>query len=311
MLKGVTFALGACFIWGLIFVVPQFMTGFSPIEVALGRYLFYGTISFVIFLRALAKGKCQYPKAIWGKALYFSLISTILYYTFLVLALEYSSPAICALILGVCPIMIAFYGNWREKEVSFKSLLLPSILILLGLAIINFPELKASEGSSVYFIGLLFSFLAALAWSAYVLLNANFIKNNSKICSSEWSTLLGVAALFWVFISTIVLNLFFQDQLHIEKYFLFNDELIRFLSGSAVLGLLCSWVGAFLWNKASIHLPISLAGQLTVFETIFGVLFAYMITQSLPSFREGVGIFILLTAIFYGIRKFSTREMVV
>lgn len=29
MIKGIAFALGACFIWGLIFIVPQFMNGFT------------------------------------------------------------------------------------------------------------------------------------------------------------------------------------------------------------------------------------------------------------------------------------------
>ncbi len=82
----------------------------------------------------------------------------------------------------------------------------------------------------------------------------------------------------------------------------------KFLLGSATLGLLCSWVGAFLWNKASLHLPVSLAGQLTIFETIFGVLFFYLLTMTLPSTIEVIGIIILLAAIIYGIRKFARRK---
>ena len=93
-----------------------------------------------------------------------------------------------------------------------------------------------------------------------------------------------------------------------EKYFIFNDELKRFLIGSSILGLICSWVGAFLWNKASLHLPVSLAGQLTVFETIFGVLFVYIVDRAVPSILESVGIVILLIAIVYGIRKFAKKK---
>ena len=58
---------------------------------------------------------------------------------------------------------------------------------------------------------------------------------------------------------------------------------MSFLIGCATLGLLCSWVGASLWNKASVFLPVSLAGQLMIFETIFGVLFVYMLNQQMPS----------------------------
>jgi drug/metabolite transporter (DMT)-like permease len=142
MFKGITFALSACFIWGLIFIVPQFMTGFTSIEVALGRYFLYGIISSLIFCKDKFQGACSYGKDIWIKALYFSLISTIGYYTSVVLALRYSTPAVCALILGISPISIAFYGNWKQKETTFRSLIFPSLLILIGLVIINIPHLE-------------------------------------------------------------------------------------------------------------------------------------------------------------------------
>ena len=121
MFLGVAFALCACFIWGLIFVVPQFMEGFSSIEIALGRYLLYGIISLLIFCKSKVQGSCHYSRPIWIKAIYFSLILTIVYYTFVVLSLRYSTPAICVLVLGLSPITIAFYGNWKQREIAFVS----------------------------------------------------------------------------------------------------------------------------------------------------------------------------------------------
>ncbi|MFI4957395.1 MAG: EamA family transporter [Gammaproteobacteria bacterium] len=94
-----------------------------------------------------------------------------------------------------------------------------------------------------------------------------------------------------------------------EKYYTPSDALTSFWIGSAVLGLLCSWMGAFLWNKASLYLPVSLAGQLTVFETIFGVIFVYIISQSFPSPLEVVGILILLAGVVVGIRHFSKKNV--
>jgi drug/metabolite transporter (DMT)-like permease len=308
MLSGVIFALSACFIWGLIFIVPQFMSGFSAIEVTLGRYLFYGLVSSLIFCKSKLQGSCKYSRSYWVKALYFSLVSTIGYYTFVVLALRYSTPAICALILGVAPIVIAFYGNWKQKETTFRSLIAPSLLILLGLVIINIPHLRDTASPSSYVLGLLCSLLALFAWSWYVVANSRFLKQNPKMRSSDWSTLIGVATLFWVVLFAIVLGLFSENQLHLEKYFTFNSELARFLIGSAILGLLCSWVGAFLWNRASLNLPVSLAGQLTIFETVFGVIFVYILERHLPPVTEAVGIGILLVAIIYGIRQFARKK---
>lgn len=300
MLKGIFFALGACLIWGLIFVIPQFMTGFSAIEVALGRYFLYGLVSSAIFL----KGRLNHPRSTWFKALYFSLIATIGYYTAVVLALRYSSPAVCALTLGLSPVTIAFYGNWREREISFKRLILPSLLILSGLTIINIPHLNAGPSLFSYGVGLGFSFFALALWSWYAVANSRFLKENPKVSSSDWSTLIGVSTLLWVILLATLLALFFK--LETGKYFTYSKELRNFLIGSAVLGFLSSWVGAFLWNQASVRLPVSLAGQLTIFETIFGALFVYLISQSAPPMVEIVGIAILFAAIFYGIKSFGS-----
>lgn len=308
MIKGVLFALGACFIWGLIFIVPQFMDGFTSIEVTLGRYFLYGVISSLIFFKAKCLGACQYPRAIWIKALYFSLISTIGYYTFVVLALRYSTPAICALILSISPITIAFYANWKHRETPLKNLLIPSFLILLGLFVINISNFQQTASPSSYVLGLICSFLALNAWSWYVVANARFLKHHIQVKSSDWSTLIGMTTLFWVLVFAIILSLFFTNLLQIEKYVTLTPALTRFLIGSAILGLLCSWVGAFLWNRASLYLPVSLAGQLTIFETIFGILFIYTLEQRMPPLMEGIGIAIILIAIVYGIRQFAKKK---
>lgn len=308
MFKGVTFALAACFIWGLIFVVPLFLDGFSSIEIALGRYLFYGMISSSILLQAKLKGIGRYHYLIWIKAFYFSLICTFVYYTSLILALRYACPAICALIIGISPITIAYYGNWKQKENQCRKLIFPSFLILLGLIIINAPYLFANESSN-YLLGLIFSLLSLLSWSWYVVANAQFLKNNLQIASSDWSTLIGVATLFWVGICTLFISLFFSEGIEIDKFTFANPGFLRFLVGCAILGILCSWIGAFLWNRASLYLPVSLAGQLTVFETIFGLIFIYAVNQSIPNLSECLGMILMIGAIIYGVRNTSEAKM--
>jgi drug/metabolite transporter (DMT)-like permease len=306
MLKGTLFALGACFIWGLIFIVPQFMSHFSPVEVALGRYTCYGLLSSLIFLRLRVKGSCKYPLPIWLKAMVFSFASTFGYYIFVILALRFASAAICALILGICPIVTAFYGNWKEREFSFKKLIAPSILILVGLIIINAPHFNDNPSSSLYAAGLLCSLGALAAWSWYVVANAGFLKRNPQIALSEWATMIGVASMVWSLFFGALSWLIFGSEIESGRYSLQNPHFIPFLMGAAILGLLCSWVGGFFWNKASFHLPISLAGQLTIFETIFGLVFVWILEKTLPPVWEGIGIFLLLTAIVYGIRLTSS-----
>lgn len=303
MFKGIVLALSACFIWGLIFVIPQYMGSFSPIEIAIGRYTFFGILSLCLLLKARLKGACNYSLSVWTKAFLLSFLSG--YYLWVVLGIRYASPEICALVLGISPVTIAFWGNWKEKEGNFKRLILPSILILIGLILINAPHIIMEE-SSKYIWGLVFSFISLISWSAYAVYNSRYLKRNPQIVSSDWATIQGVVTFSWVMIGCIAWSLFGGEP-DLQKYLTWNHDTISFYVGCAVLGLLCSWVGAFLWNKATIHLPISLAGQLMIFETIFGVIFVYTINQQLPSLMEFSGIILLLSAVFYGIQALSSQ----
>ena len=300
MFKGVVFALSACFIWGLIFIIPQFMESFSSIEIVFFRYLFYGGISLLILL----KGIGSYPLSVWVRAFFLSLLAG--YYLWVVLAIRYTSPEICALILGISPITIAFYGNWKQKEGSFKRLIIPSILILIGLIMINAPKIEVTDSSWEYVIGLICSLIALVSWSVYVVLNSRFLKNNPQIVSNDWATIQGAVTLAWVLVCGLVYVLFQGDQIDIQKFLNWNEETRSFFIGCATLGFFCSWGGAVLWNKASVYLPVSLAGQLMIFETIFGVIFVYLLEQKVPSLMEFCGITVLLGTVIYGIRTLDT-----
>lgn len=299
MLQGIAYALGACLVWGMIFVIPQFLDGFTSIEITFGCYLFYGFISLLFFFI----DKKQYTLSIWIKALYFSFISAIVYYTCVVLALRYAPPSICALTLGTTPIAIAFYGNWKKKECRFRSLLFPAFLIILGLVIINVPKIQEGNFPSQYFLGLALCSVGLMAWCWYVVENSRFLKDNSHIASTDWATLIGVATLFWVLLGSLVILLFFHHCFDFTKYFDSSYNLFSYFVGTAILGLGCTWLAGFLWNRASLKLPISLLGQLAVFETIFGLVYVYTVDQRLPTYNEGIGISLFLSAVAYGIRN--------
>ncbi|PJD97659.1 MAG: EamA family transporter [Parachlamydia sp.] len=301
MFIGVACALAACFVWGFIFIIPQFLTGFSSFEIVFGRYLFYSAISWVIFLKQ-GNGIRQYPLSIWIKAIYFSFASTFFYYTCFVLGLRYADPAICALVLSISPVTIAFYGNWKQKECSYRSLIIPSVLILLGLVIINIPHLRLAHSLSEYGLGLLCCACSLLTWSWYVVANSHFLKKHPEVTSTNWSSLVGVATLFWVVLAIPLIWIFSPENFDSGKYTQLNAPLLNFIVGCLALGVMCSWFGAYLWNKASLYLPVSLAGQLTIFETIFGLIFVYIVAQNWPPFSEWVGITLLLGAVLYGIQ---------
>lgn len=307
MIQGIALALAACFVWGLIFVVPLFMEGFTSMEVALARFIAFGACSLPLLLKKKIMGEFRYSSSIWWWSIPLSFAASLAYYPFVVLALRYSTPSICALILGLAPITIAFSGNWKEKECSFRSLIPSACLILVGLVMVNLPYLQ-KEGASSHLMGLLFAVVALLSWNWFAVTNSRFIKRHPELRPSDWTTLLGAYSLLWAVVGALILYLSDSPLLGLEKFQLSNPQLPSFLIGALILGTACSWVGGYLWNRACPRLPISLAGQLLIFETIFGLLFAYSLERRSPPLIEALGICLFLAATLYSIRMATQIE---
>lgn len=310
MIVGILLVLAACFVWGLIFVIPEFLLAFTPIEVTLGRYLFFGFVSCVFMLFQGWQKWRSFSSEIWKTAIWYALIVNIIYYFFLVVGLRYSNPSVMALLLGISPITISFYGNWRQKECKFRQLILPSSLIVLGLILVNFSALTENSVYSIshYLFGLLCGVLSLIAWNWYVIANAQFLKERSDIPPSDWANLIGIGTLLWVLLIGAILAVLTSFD-YLQKFWTWNDELRLFLVGTFILGFICSWLGSYLWNQGTRSLPISLAGQLTIFETIFGLFFVYLFEHRLPTVLEALGIVTILGGVTYTLSVFRKARM--
>lgn len=305
MRNGILSALAACFIWGASFVIPIYMEGFSSVEITLGRYLLYGLTSALLMTNLLRKKR--YTLKTWSQATLLGFLGSLGYYPFIVLSMRYSSPSICALISGITPIAIAFYGNWKKQEVPFSSLVIPSLLIFTGLLLINLPYLSFEESSILHLIGVGFGFIALAAWTWYAVANAHFLKTNTEINSDEWATLIGFTTFLCMIVAIPITGIFFTDALAFDKFTYWSPELGSFLIGCAILGIICSWLANYLWNIASTQLPLMLTSQLLIFETLFGLLFAYIVEWRLPLALESAGTLLLVTAIIYSLRIFTEK----
>lgn len=307
MFKGILYALGACFLWGLIFVVPEFMQEFSTFEIALGRYFVFGLASSVLFMQIKARNRDRfsYPLSIWIRAALFALSWTFGFYVFLIQALKYSSPFVCAIILGVCPLVISALGNRKERSCRTRQLIIPFAFIVLGLVLINLPRLSSSPSVSHFLLGILCCFVSLILWCWYVVANSRFLKEHKEVSSNDWATMQGVTTFGWALVFMTALLLTGSKQITLVKFAAWSPSLLAFIVGSSILGILCSWLGAYFWNKASVALPVSLAGQLTIFETVFVLIFSSILQQRLPLPFEWMGLFLVLIPSLYCMRLFQ------
>lgn len=300
----------ACLLWGMTFVVPQFLASFTPLELALGRFFCFGLLSFVLLMTTRRELIRSLPLKIWGTALLFCLVMNYGYYSTLSLGLRYSNPSVITLLIGVSPISIAFYGNWLQKEGHGKKLIVPSLLIFLGLIFINMDSLFISyeiESTKEYMIGLGAGLFALGAWTWFAVANARFLRKHPQIDPREWTSLMGIVTFFCSMLGIMVLFALSERE-YLEKFSFQNPEFIQFIIGSLVTAVCCSWIAYSLWNYASLSVPLSLMGQLAIFETIFGLIFVYMFEGRFPTYYEVAGISIIMVGIFVGISMLNKTK---
>lgn len=313
MFVGLLFAIGACFVWGLIFVVPQMLDDYTTTEVVLGRYLSYGFLSAFLFFRRGFSRLRQYSLKIWARAFLFALLSSLVYYFGLVIGLRFATPTLTVLIVGLAPIVIAFYGNWQTRELAFRDLFLPCLWIIFGLVLVNAIEVDWTFKSKPlvhYLLGFLGVLMALLSWSWFAVHNARFLKKNPQILASEWTTVIGVATLFWTLLVGAVFAITMKEEVEIAKFLTLSSDTLRYLMGAFLLGVFSSWFGCFLWSKASIYLPISLMGPLLIFETLFGLLFVFLFQKQLPTWFELSGAIAMMGGILMSVNAFRKKRLI-
>ncbi len=309
MISGILFIIAACLCWGAIFVIPNYLVGFGALEIALGRYFFFGLVSLAALLAAKRHLFQRQYWHFWLKSIWYAFLSTIGCYTGVVYCILYANSAVTALIFGMSPITIALCGNWVKKEYGFKGFTFPISLMLIGIVLVNLDAFQM-KGASLpsYCLGLAAGVLSLASWTAYTIANFHFMDKYIKSSPSEttltnndWVIMTGVATLFLVFIFACI----FTD---VSRFFIPSKELTTFLLGSLVQGTICTWLAFFLWNSGNLRLPIALAGQLTIFEMIFSLIFVYLCEQRWPLPLEISGMLLMtfgVLAAFKTLKKAS------
>ena len=139
---GVLLGLGAGLLWGFVFVAPQLLPSFGPVEVALGRYFFYGVFSAGLLLalglwRSGGERLVTIGKKAWPLALAFAFSGNVGMYLLLVLGIRFAGAPVATSLVGIIPVTVAITGNLIEREFPWRRLALPLALILPGLLAIN------------------------------------------------------------------------------------------------------------------------------------------------------------------------------
>jgi drug/metabolite transporter (DMT)-like permease len=273
MLAGVAAGLGAGALWGLVFVSPRMVGGYSAVDLTAGRFLAYGAVAAVLMLLALRTRPLPTPSQALA-ALGMSLLGFTGYYLLLVLAIRDAGTEVPTLVIGTIPIWVMLLG--KPGHLRWAALLPGLALTAAGLALMmGAPRAPAASGEH-FWRGMAFALASLACWTAFALLNSAWLKRHSQVQATEWANWLGVATglgalLLWAVAGSSTQHLVSQPDRGL------------FLALALATGFGSAWLATILWNIASRRLSASLCGQLIVSETLFALLYSFAWDGQWPS----------------------------
>jgi drug/metabolite transporter (DMT)-like permease len=312
---GILCGLLAGAMWGMVFILPEILAAFSPLELAVGRYIAYGIIASALMLPRLPGLLRRLEHSDYVVLLRQALSGNILYYMLLALGVKLAGVAPTSLIIGLLPISVTLIGHRDHGAAPLRRMVLPLLTVAAGIACINidvFAHAKAAgAGLGPTLLGVLCAAGALLCWTWYAVDNARYLKRNPHFSSAEWSALYGISSGLIALLIGLVAFALRHDDVIGAAALASGRDWTKFWIANSLLALGASVIGNQLWNIASRSVPVTLSGQLILFETLFALLYGFIYQQRLPRALEIAAIMLLTAGVLWSVRVHAQEEKLV
>ncbi|AJG19771.1 DMT family transporter [Cupriavidus basilensis] len=311
---GVLCGLLAGAFWGMVFIAPKLLPLFSPWELAIGRYLAYGLVAFIAALPLMKRIARKLTRADCLALLRQAFTGNLLYYVLLAFGVQLAGVGPTSLIIGILPISVTIMGRRDHGAVPLSRLIWPLLVVAAGIACINIDLFAggghahgAAAGEAVRTVwqrlaGVMCAAGALVCWTLYAVDNARYLQRNPQYSGNEWSALYGIST----GVVSVVLAL-----LALLGWLVAGDSLDAASGGrdwqwfwmvNAAVALGASLIGNNLWNISSRRLPLTLSGQMIVFETLFALAYGFVFDHRLPRPLEIAAIALLMIGVAWSVR---------
>ena len=313
MWTGILCGLAAGALWGMVFLVPELLADFTPLELAVGRYVAYGAIAFGIALSKLRQLFSKLDRADYFAMVRQALAGNIVYYMFLAIGVNNAGVPATSLIVGMLPVSVTLLGHRDQGAARLRDLVLPLLMIGAAVVFMNADVFSAAQTGAATqagkALGIASAVGALLCWTWYALDNARYLKRNDHVSGAEWSLLygmssgaialvIGAAALAWQLAVPAA-----QPAVGGE-----GRDWLAFVVVNSLLALGASVIGNHLWNIASRRVPVTLCGTLILSETLFAFLYSFVYQQRMPRALELLAISLMVAGTVWSVRAHADKE---
>ena len=265
-------------LWGLVFLAPQLTAGFLPLQLSAGRYLAYGLVAAVLIAPSWRRLVRALSWKEWRALLWLAFTGNIIYYLFLATAVQ--------------------EGGVRHA-VPLRRLLPSLVLSAAGLACISWQSLSSAGVESL--LGLGCALGALVSWTIYAVSNSRWLGRLQGVSGHDWNLAMGVVTGFEALV--LAVPAFANgDAGHSSAQWL------HFAGVVTSVAILCSILGNALWNVASRALPLTLMGQMIVFETLFASLYGFIWEERWPTGLEWAALLLLVGGVLACARAHARLE---
>lgn len=299
MLLGIVAGLTTCALWGLTFIAPRTVVPFTAWDLTIARYGIFGLACLLLMADRRFRPTGMTPSRL--------LIGLLLggagyvgYFISVAFAVQLAGAAVPPVIIGTMPVFLAIIANVRDRSAPWRKLVLPLAMIAVGVVVVNVAAVSAADvaDTASILLGVLSSSAALAIWIAYGLANAAVMRSGNAPDGLQWTGLQGIGAAIG---SLLLLPLASSDLMDAASV----AETTRFIVWALVMGLAGSWFATWCWVVASRRLPLALAAQLIVAETIFGLAYGFMFEGRFPSIAEAIGATMQFAGVCSAIALFS------
>lgn len=275
---GVACAVGAGALWGLVFLAPELVHDFSPLQLTVGRYLAYGLIAAILIAPRWRVLSAYLSGRNWGTLSWLALTGNTLYYLLLSSAVQWGGIAMTSLVIGFLPVAVTVVGSRDRGAVPLRQLVPSLLLCAAGATCIGWQALAGTEATSTtqQVLGLLCALGALASWTIYAIGNARCLLRLPRVSSHDWNLLIGVATGAQSLLLAPVAIALGSPTHEAEPW-------LRLGVVSIGLAVLASMVGNALWNRMSRLLPLTLVGQMILFETVFALIYGLLWERRFPA----------------------------
>ena len=282
---GIVAGIVAGAFWGLVFLAPELTRGFTPIQLSAGRYLAYGLIAAILVSRSWRRLFATLTWREWKALAWLSFAGNIIYYYFLAKAVQTGGIAMASIVIGLLPVMITLVGSRDAGAVPLRSLVPSIFLSTAGLCCISWQQLQSGS-----LAGLLYASGALASWTAYAVGNSRWLARLQSVTPHEWSMLTGLVTGAEALLLAVPALSSGAPQHSAAEW-------LYFAAVVTSVAILCSIIGNGFWNYASRALPLTLTGQLIVFETLFAALYGFLWEARWPTVVETLAMALLVAGV--------------